>query len=400
MAWSTCDTVAECGGQILGKPADEDHARAMLRTLSGREHRVLSGLCLWEFPHGEPAVQRSGHTTAHGPAHGRAMARLPRRRTWEGKAGAFGYQDGIDWVHVIEGSESNVVGLPMELLAKMLEADSGAPTAMTDNRNASGERGEGRGERVCKDSESLLPTAICPSPCLPVSPVSLSLSPLSPLPSPLRRAGDRRRTRRGRGGAGRGTARCADRAADQQSRHHCADELQSGDRRGGQRPVRPRNRCPRRRHGAGDRRDGHPVPHAQSQQGPRHARPPRQADKLAYQREIRANSRRATGVGPAGRDGRGSCWWRVPSPPAPLPAGEGRGARPCPPPNGEGRTALTPGPSPARRGESGRRADGKRHGLSRPGSRALRRDVHARAAAPRRSDQAGRPDRRAGRRRR
>jgi septum formation protein len=39
---------------------------------------------------------------------------------WEGKAGAFGYQDGLDWVHVIEGSESNVVGLPMELLAKML----------------------------------------------------------------------------------------------------------------------------------------------------------------------------------------------------------------------------------------------------------------------------------------
>jgi septum formation protein len=40
---------------------------------------------------------------------------------WEGKAGAFGYQDGLDWVHVVEGSESNVVGLPMELLARMLE---------------------------------------------------------------------------------------------------------------------------------------------------------------------------------------------------------------------------------------------------------------------------------------
>jgi septum formation protein len=39
---------------------------------------------------------------------------------WEGKAGAFGYQDGLDWVHVVEGSESNVVGLPMELLARML----------------------------------------------------------------------------------------------------------------------------------------------------------------------------------------------------------------------------------------------------------------------------------------
>jgi septum formation protein len=39
---------------------------------------------------------------------------------WDGKAGAFGYQDRLGWVHVVEGSETNVVGLPMELLAEML----------------------------------------------------------------------------------------------------------------------------------------------------------------------------------------------------------------------------------------------------------------------------------------
>jgi septum formation protein len=39
---------------------------------------------------------------------------------WEGKAGAFGYQDRLGWVHVVEGSESNVVGLPLELLAQMI----------------------------------------------------------------------------------------------------------------------------------------------------------------------------------------------------------------------------------------------------------------------------------------
>ncbi len=44
---------------------------------------------------------------------------------WEGKAGAFGYQDGLDWVHVIEGSESNVVGLPMEMLGEMVGGVSG-----------------------------------------------------------------------------------------------------------------------------------------------------------------------------------------------------------------------------------------------------------------------------------
>jgi septum formation protein len=41
---------------------------------------------------------------------------------WEGKAGAFGYQDGLDWIHLLDGSESNVVGLPLELLEEMLHA--------------------------------------------------------------------------------------------------------------------------------------------------------------------------------------------------------------------------------------------------------------------------------------
>src|SRR5829696_6189307 len=42
-----CDTVAECGGEVLGKPRDEDHARSMLERLRGNVHRVYSGLCVW-----------------------------------------------------------------------------------------------------------------------------------------------------------------------------------------------------------------------------------------------------------------------------------------------------------------------------------------------------------------
>ncbi len=41
---------------------------------------------------------------------------------WEGKAGAFGYQDGNDWIKIVgDGSESNVVGLPMERLKELME---------------------------------------------------------------------------------------------------------------------------------------------------------------------------------------------------------------------------------------------------------------------------------------
>lgn len=122
-----CDTVAECGGQVLGKPANEDHARRMLETLSGREHRVLSGLCLWPVPDGPPQVRVAVTLLRMDILPSRQLDDYLASGRWEGKAGAFGYQDGIDWVHVIAGSESNVVGLPMELLAEMLQTLCSAP---------------------------------------------------------------------------------------------------------------------------------------------------------------------------------------------------------------------------------------------------------------------------------
>lgn len=121
-----CDTVAECQGQILGKPADREDARAMLTTLSSQEHRVLSGVCLWPVlketvEKSEPLVRVAVTTLRMDKLSDQQLADYLDSGQWEGKAGAFGYQDGLDWVHILEGSPSNVVGLPMELLAEMLE---------------------------------------------------------------------------------------------------------------------------------------------------------------------------------------------------------------------------------------------------------------------------------------
>lgn len=115
-----CDTVAECCGLILGKPKNRDHAREMLELLRGREHHVYSGLCLWLKPGEEHHVQVEVTRLVMDAMSDESLATYLDTDLWEGKAGAFGYQDGIDWVHVVEGSESNVVGLPMELLARML----------------------------------------------------------------------------------------------------------------------------------------------------------------------------------------------------------------------------------------------------------------------------------------
>lgn len=116
----SCDTVVECNGRILGKPDDEDHARQILQTLSGREHRVFSGLCLWKVPNGQPHIKVDVTILRMDKLSDTQIEEYLSSGQWAGKAGAFGYQDRLGWVHVTQGSESNVVGLPMELLAEML----------------------------------------------------------------------------------------------------------------------------------------------------------------------------------------------------------------------------------------------------------------------------------------
>lgn len=116
------DTVASCVGQILGKPADRDHAESMLRLLSGRTHDVYSGICVWSITQQKCAVGVVRTRLAMRELDDETMAGYLDTLKWEGKAGAFGYQDGNDWLSILDdGSPSNVVGLPMERLAEMLE---------------------------------------------------------------------------------------------------------------------------------------------------------------------------------------------------------------------------------------------------------------------------------------
>jgi septum formation protein len=122
------DTVAECGGQILGKPSDEDHARQMLFLMRGRRHRVLTGVCVWPaqpvpgsgsevlLPHVEVVATQLEMDQLSDEAIEDYLA----SGQWRGKAGGFGYQDQLGWVWVVEGSESNVVGLPMERVRDVL----------------------------------------------------------------------------------------------------------------------------------------------------------------------------------------------------------------------------------------------------------------------------------------
>lgn len=127
------DTVASCVGQILGKPRDQQHAEAILKTLSGRRHDVYSGICVWSVKQKKCVVDVVRTELEMQPLSDAMLREYLDSMLWEGKAGAFGYQDGNDWISVLGGgSESNVVGLPMERLSELLENfDALAETVIT-----------------------------------------------------------------------------------------------------------------------------------------------------------------------------------------------------------------------------------------------------------------------------
>jgi septum formation protein len=110
-----CDTDVVLDGKALGKPADAHEAREYLERMSGRAHTVMSGLVV--LADGE---ERSGleRTTVVFKQLGEAeKERYVRFGEWRGRSGGYAIQTlGSTLVERIEGSVSNVVGLPVGLL--------------------------------------------------------------------------------------------------------------------------------------------------------------------------------------------------------------------------------------------------------------------------------------------
>ncbi|MDR0703424.1 MAG: Maf family protein [Planctomycetaceae bacterium] len=119
-----CDTVVLCNNQMLEKPLNRDNARQMLRFSRGQVQLVLSGLCLLIKNHPEDKgtiiVGTDQTTLLMQPITDSEIEDYLDSDQWRGKAGAFGYQDRNHWLSLMEGSESNIVGLPLELLNQML----------------------------------------------------------------------------------------------------------------------------------------------------------------------------------------------------------------------------------------------------------------------------------------
>ena len=113
------DTVVVIDNQILGKPVDAADAQRMLRMLSDRDHHVITGVCL--VVSGQCSVASEYTMVTMAKISEKEIAHYVATGEPMDKAGAYAIQ-GIAsrWIPRIEGDYSNVVGLPVALVYRML----------------------------------------------------------------------------------------------------------------------------------------------------------------------------------------------------------------------------------------------------------------------------------------
>ncbi|MCX7703062.1 MAG: Maf family protein [Planctomycetota bacterium] len=116
------DTVVECNGELLGKPRDVEEARTILRRCSGREQRVLTGVCVMD-------VEKGSHLSGFEAAVVQMkvlsevdIEKIIKEGRSLGKAGAYAIREDSpdEFVELLQGSHDTIIGLPLGLVKGLL----------------------------------------------------------------------------------------------------------------------------------------------------------------------------------------------------------------------------------------------------------------------------------------
>lgn len=114
-----CDTIVDCDGQVFGKPRDEADAARMLRALSGRTHKVHTGVCVCQGSRKIAAVETT--VVQFAPIAEEDLLRYIRTPEPYDKAGAYAIQGHAAlWCTGIAGCYYNIMGLPVHRTAQLL----------------------------------------------------------------------------------------------------------------------------------------------------------------------------------------------------------------------------------------------------------------------------------------
>ena len=115
------DTVVDFQGEIVGKAADAKEAERITKNLFSAPHKVITGVAIVRIADGVEIVESETTTVYPKKLTAEQIAEHVKSESWRDKAGAYAIQEGGDeFVEKIEGSLTNVMGLPMELLQRLL----------------------------------------------------------------------------------------------------------------------------------------------------------------------------------------------------------------------------------------------------------------------------------------
>jgi septum formation protein len=115
------DTIVDFQGQIIGKAADTKQAERITGELFSSPHKVITGVAIVRLSDDTELVQSDSTTVYPKKMTPEQIAEHIKGGSWRDKAGAYAIQEtGDEFVEKIEGSLTNVMGLPMELLKSLL----------------------------------------------------------------------------------------------------------------------------------------------------------------------------------------------------------------------------------------------------------------------------------------
>lgn len=118
----TADTIVALENNLLGKPKSKEEAFDMLKSLSGREHRVLTGFCVWNLDTDEKLVEYVETKVEFKTLSDEMINNYIETKEPMDKAGAYGIQGyGSLLIKEIKGDYFNVVGLPISRLYEILK---------------------------------------------------------------------------------------------------------------------------------------------------------------------------------------------------------------------------------------------------------------------------------------
>lgn len=119
------DTLVLCDGRVLSKPTSKEDARAMLRHLSGRRHDVLTGVAVISGKFGKTTSLTRSSVFFRKLPDAEIEKYIDTKEPYD-KAGSYAIQGlGAIFIDRIEGSYTNVVGLPVEQLLRDIQAHTG-----------------------------------------------------------------------------------------------------------------------------------------------------------------------------------------------------------------------------------------------------------------------------------